>query len=283
MSQVTSQPADSRETRQVVLLGRAKHTAFEGSGLSYRAVTHERDLYAAAEQASRDCIWILTNPHWIAPLVAVTSSIALESQRPGPFGDVVLLEPSDRLELSVPLHSQFRRVVGEVPGYRLLPREQLLDVLGSENRKDLFVGGIVNPQSQTVTLARGDLTSLTVPWSIFPATEGAAPDFNQFELDDYGYALRFGQYEASAHGVLYQVDPLYRRRANRQRIAAEQGFGPSLRRLRLLRGMQRTDFPGISAKTIARLERGETEKPQGKTLERIARALAVAPEEIETY
>jgi hypothetical protein len=102
-------------------------------------------------------------------------------------------------------------------------------------------------------------------------------------LDDYGYTLRFGEYEASAHSVLYRVDPAYRRRANRQRIAEEQGFGPSLRRLRILRRLSRDDFLNIASKTIARIERGETEKPQGKTLETLAKVLNVAPEEIETY
>jgi transcriptional regulator with XRE-family HTH domain len=41
--------------------------------------------------------------------------------------------------------------------------------------------------------------------------------------------------------------------------------------------------PGVSPKTIARIERGETEKPHGKTLRILAHALAVQPEEIETY
>jgi transcriptional regulator with XRE-family HTH domain len=42
-------------------------------------------------------------------------------------------------------------------------------------------------------------------------------------------------------------------------------------------------FPGISPKTIARIERKETEKPHGQTLDILAKALGVAPAEIETY
>jgi len=97
------------------------------------------------------------------------------------------------------------------------------------------------------------------------------------------HTLRFGEYEASAHLVLYQLDPAYRRRAKQQRIAEERGFGPSLRRLRILRHLSRGDFPGITAKTIARLERGETAKPHGRTLLRIAKTLGVPPDQLESY
>ena len=124
---------------------------------------------------------------------------------------------------------------------------------------------------------------VSVPLCIFNTEGPCKPDFTRFAVDDYGYTLRFGEYAASAHTVLYRVDPAYRRRANQQRIQKERGFGPSLRRLRILRHLSRDDFPDISAKTIARIERGETEKPHGKTLENLAKTLGVAPTEIETY
>jgi transcriptional regulator with XRE-family HTH domain len=50
-----------------------------------------------------------------------------------------------------------------------------------------------------------------------------------------------------------------------------------------VRGLSRADFPGIHEKTIARIERGEVERPHGGTLDAIAKWLGVAPEEIETY
>jgi transcriptional regulator with XRE-family HTH domain len=53
--------------------------------------------------------------------------------------------------------------------------------------------------------------------------------------------------------------------------------------LRILRRLSRNAFPGISPKTIARIERKETEKPHGMTLDALAKVLAVAPEEIESY
>lgn len=169
------------------------------------------------------------------------------------------------------------------PKFRTLPPDQLAEVLSSKNKADLFIGGIVDQISGTITLARGDLTPVTVPLSIFNTEGPCKPDFSRFEVDDYGYALRFGEYEASAHSVLYKVDPAYRRRAIQRRIAEERGFGPSLRRLRILRRLSRSDFPGIASKTIARIERGETEKPHGKTLAELADVLGVVPVKIETY
>ena len=91
--------------------------------------------------------------------------------------------------------------------------DQLAEVLASKNKSDLFIGGIVDQSSGTITLARGDLSMVTVPLSIFNADGPCKPDFSRFEIDDYGYTLRFGEYEASAHAVLYRIDPAYRRRA----------------------------------------------------------------------
>ncbi len=47
--------------------------------------------------------------------------------------------------------------------------------------------------------------------------------------------------------------------------------------------VSRDDFAPLSAKTIARIERNEVEKPHGETLRIIAKRLNVDPEEIETY
>lgn len=246
-------------------------------------VSKKKELPAALAQASEETVWIVVRAKWAEPLLEAVSAHALQRQKRMTFGDVLMLQPPARTELVPPLHSQFRRVVGEVPHFRMLPSDQLAEVLAGKNRTDLFVGGIVDRSSGTITLARGDLTTVTVPLSVFDTEGPCKPDFDRFGIDDYGYTLRFGEYEASAHSVLYRMDPAYRRRANRQRIAEERGFGPSLRRLRILRRLSRSDFPGISSKTIARIERGETEKPQGRTLGNLARVLGVAPDEIESY
>jgi DNA-binding Xre family transcriptional regulator len=177
------------------------------------------------------------------------------------------------------------RVIGEARLFRTLPPDQLAEVLSAseDHARELFIGGAVDPESGTLALVRGDLDRVFVPLSIFRPSGTSKPEFRRFELDDYGHTIRFGGYEAAAEFVLYEVDPEYRRRVNAQRRAEEQGFGPSLRRLRIQRGLSREDFPGVSAKTIARIERGEVEKPHGKTLRVIAAALDVEPGEIEGH
>ena len=80
-----------------------------------------------------------------------------------------------------------------------------------------------------------------------------------------------------------RIDQDYRQRAKAKERAHAAGFGPSLRRLRKQRGLSQSDFPNVARKTIYRIETGEIEKPHGTTLNRIARTLGVAPEEIEAY
>ena len=273
----------NRVSKQFIVLDSSKNFRTRLGEQSSMQVSKKNELADALQQASETTVWILVLSKWVEPLLEAASVHALQQQRSMAFGDVLMLQPATRTEVLPSLHSQFRRVIGEVPHFRILPLAQLAEVLASKNKTDLFIGGIVDQNSGTITLARGDLTTVTVPLSIFSTEGPCKPDFSRFELDDYGYTLRFGEYEASAHSVLYRLDSAYRRRANEQRIAEERGFGPSLRRLRILRHLSRGDFPGIASKTIARIERGETERPQGKTLENIAKLLGVSPTEIETY
>ena len=133
-------------------------------------------------------------------------------------------------------------------------------------------------------LFRGNLSPLVVSLDVFQPSAGSPkPDPKRFAVTDYGQTLKLGDYEVAADAILYEVDPEYRRRANKRRREEEQGFGASLRRLRVMRGLRQTDFPGISEKEIGRLERGEVSKPHGETLEKLAKRLRVRPEEIEEY
>ncbi|TVR58369.1 MAG: XRE family transcriptional regulator [Gemmatimonadales bacterium] len=84
------------------------------------------------------------------------------------------------------------------------------------------------------------------------------------------------------HVVLVDFDPEYRARANRRQRELDDSLGGSLRRLREAKGVSRSDFPSVSPKTIARIERGEVQA-RPKTLQKIARRLGVEVEEISTY
>ncbi len=283
MSNVIS-PHGNRTAKQFVVLGSIE--SFRKRLGKHRSVqiisTMRGELAKAIERASKQTVWIAGEAAWAEQLSKAVSFYTMRHAKSS-IGDLLMLKPATRPELFSSLHSQFEQVVGEVPTFRILPQDQLAEVLSSDGKADLFVGGAVDQQGETITLARGDLSTVTVPLSLFNAQGACKPDFRHFEVDDYGYTLRFGKYEASAHSVLYKIDPAYRRRANQQRILEERGFGPSLRRLRILRRLSRDDFSNISAKTIARIERGETGKPQGATLKKLAKTLNVEPSEIESY
>jgi hypothetical protein len=165
-----------------------------------------------------------------------------------------------------------------------LLREELRAVLESPDRKDRFIGGMVDKEARIVTLWRGDLTPFVVPFAAFsPTANGIRPDWDRFSVTDYGHTLRFGEYEAAADAVLYEYDREFRRRLRKARIASERTLGASIRRLRMQRQLTLSQFPGIPARTLARIERGEVAAPHARTLKAIARRLGVPVEELPTY
>jgi hypothetical protein len=150
--------------------------------------------------------------------------------------------------------------------------------------KKYLIGGLVDKETGTLTVYRGDLRTVTVPLSIFkPTGTGLVPNLADFSIIDDGQAIRMGAYEATSDVIFYEGDPDYRRELNERRQKEERGLGPALRRLRLQRGLRQTDFGHVPAKTMARIERGEIAKPQERTLRAIAKKLGLAPQEIEMY
>ena len=73
------------------------------------------------------------------------------------------------------------------------------------------------------------------------------------------------------------------RRAKKRQIERDRSFGGALRRLRLQKGLRRTDFPGLTAKEIARIERGEVKKQHQRTLAVLAKRLGVPVDKISRY
>lgn len=178
----------------------------------------------------------------------------------------------------------FRQIV-EINKKSYLPKEQIAEVLTSENAADLVIGGVADPKTQVLTLVRGDLSlpPLLVPFATFEKTADAAPDFADFEVIDHGQTIRLGKYEASVDAVLYELDADFRRRQKTELLAKERSFGASLKRLRIQRRLTQRDFRGITEKEIGRIERGEVKRPHRSTIAHIAKVLAVKPGEIETY
>jgi len=202
---------------------------------------------------------------WIAP--AASSMRRLASLRGSRKGDQRLLLLSRvkgaRREL---LHALFRSVVALEDGVTLLPANEIAEVLASPNRDDLFIGGAVDTADRVLVLYRGNLESLVVPLARFTRAAGPRADIEEFDVTDWGQTVRLGKFEAAADAILYEFDSEARQRTKQRSIAKDASFGAALRRLRLQHGLRRADFEGISAKEIARIERGEVAKPHGKTL-----------------
>lgn len=220
---------------------------------------------------------------WIAPDALSLRLLAAVAEPNDTWHRLLVLDalPRSRREL---LSALFRVVVAPGEGVRLLPPDDLAAVVGAEHPEDYFIGGVVDLEDKCVVLYRGDLDRLVVPLDWFKSSGRASrPDFSDFEVIDSGQTVRFGSYEAAADAILYEFDRDARKRMKEREIDQDRSLGGSIRRLRLARGLSRADFPGVDAKTVARIERGEVEHPQQQTLAILAGAFGVPVEELGTY
>lgn len=220
---------------------------------------------------------------WLAPRAASLSLLVDAAEAHHTWHRLLVLDkPSTaRREL---LSTLFRVVVAPGDGVRLLPTEEIAEVLAHKHPEDFFIGGVADAEDKALVLYRGSLERVVVPFLWFrTAPGGSKPKFDEFEVIDNGQTVRLGKYEAATDAILYEFDPEARARMKSNLVEKDTSFGGALRRLRLQRGVSRDGFRGITPKTIARIERGEVAKPQARTLARIAKKLGVEPDEIETF
>ena len=240
------------------------------------------EISRSMQQASPRSFWISTRQQATDELLR---NVEHFRPRRGMIYGLVTLEPPR--PNSIPsLSSCFRRLAGIAPDTKLLPFEEIVDVLSSppSEAANLFIAGVADPDSQTLALTRGNLKTITVSFAVFqPSGTGVQPDFSRLGLTDYGHTVRLGDYEAASDAILYEADPEYRRKTRKELLAEEKTFGASLRRLRLQKGLSRRDFTPLSPKTIARIERNEVDRPHGQTLRTISHRLGVEADAIESY
>jgi len=271
-----------KKPRRLVVLD-LDETRFRGLRIRGAVLCRGREEIARSmRRASPRSVWISTKQEATDDLLRSAQECRY---RRGPISGLVTLEPPR--PNSIPgLQGCFRRVAGVAPDSKPLPLEELLDALSApqSDAAGLFTAAVADPQSQTLALTRGNMRTITVPFSMFPPSgTGVQPDFSRLSLADYGHTVRLGGYEAASDAILYEADPEYRRKARKKLLGDEKTFGASLRRLRIQKGLTRNDFAPLSSKTIARIERNEVGKPHGETLRTIADRAGVEPDEIESY
>lgn len=240
------------------------------------SATSSAQVHEAMNKFVHGAIWV-ARP---GPLVKLLAALDPLSKTPHRLLLIGSPKPPERTFL----RAVFESVVAPNDDVQLLKPDDLFEVLSAAHRANLFIGGAVIPAAKSIVLIRGDLTSLVVPFSWFVARpNGPKPDFSAFDIIDSGQTIKLGKYEAAADAVLYEFDAEFRKHEKKRRLSTDKSFGGALRRLRLQRGLGRDEFPGLSAKTIARIERGDVKEPHGETLATIASKLGVKPDEIESF
>ena len=259
-------------TEPLFLLGDARSSPFRRLGSDVlRSIDAVREAYARHGRAR----WVVLD----ADALGLLASAVHAHDR---WHRLLLLERASTARREL-LHALFRVVVAPDDGVSLPPPEELAEVMDDEGAEDRFIGGVVDADDRALVLYRGNLDRLVVPHAWFKARPKARPDFAAFAVTDYGQTVQLGDYEASADAILYDLDPDARRRMKEREIKRDASFGGALRRLRSARGIARSDFAPLSAKTVARIERGEVDEPHGDTLATIAKRLGVKPEQIKSY
>lgn len=233
-------------------------------------------LLDAFNAANRDAVWVAPNSESLTPLAA---------EAPSPAGEQRLLVLHEMKEVTHHLFSAlFRYVVTASNRLKLLDFEELIEVLTSPNRNNLFIGGAVDEDRQAVLLYRGNVEPLVVPLSWF-VNDSSPSKANPkaFSVVDFGQTIRLGTFEAAADAILYEFDPAFRKSAKKRALQEDPTLGAAIRRLRLQKGLSRCDFPGLTEKAIARLERNEISRPRLTTLEVVASTLGVSVGDLASY
>jgi hypothetical protein len=276
----------AKQRRRIVLLAGKKavpssvfisHTARDADGVrgAVRAALHD-----AASATSKLIVWVVSDLK-LGDLLVEAAASSWTAQRRG-LGDLLYLE-RPRPEAVLPARSFFDHVVWTDTRKHWLPSGEMFEILTLPDARKYVVGGLVDQETGTLTVYRGDLSAVTVPLSVFkPTGTGLLPDLTDFGVIDGGQAVRFGAYEATADVIFYEGDPDFRRELNTHRRQQERGLGPAVRRLRIQRGLRQTDFGSVPAKTMTRIECGQITRPHRRTLEAIAHKLGVSPQELDT-
>lgn len=90
-----------------------------------------------------------------------------------------------------------------------IPFEEIkeIEALPFAMQRMFAIAGAVNYNDKHITLFRGDGTTVIAPFDLFVPNPTATPDFNDFEIIDYGTAVRLGNYEMAFNSILHFINP----------------------------------------------------------------------------
>src|SRR6478736_139165 len=213
---------------------------------------------------------------WVTSRWDIIAPLAVLAPKARPAYGLLVIDRFARPEpvLQEALRPHFARFVAPSRSTALLEAGQAAEVITSREPGDYLLAAQV--VGDRLFLARGSFDMLTVPLRSFrPAASGLAPDFERVTIVDHGLAIALGEYESTAEVILYEHDKGYRRRAKQRERAHDDSFGAALRRLRLLRGLRRSDFAPIDERELRRLEANEIKRPPGAIRRILAQRLGV--------
>jgi DNA-binding XRE family transcriptional regulator len=244
--------------------------------LRYENIRSARKVCETYAVAPRESLWVAWD---------IAQFSALTEVRPLPSRDQRLLCMTTMDSASQQVFgTYFPHLLAASDARVLLASPELETVVTSSVRADRFIAVAFDRGSKAIVLHRGNLDRVVVPLAWFAnAASDAAADPLALDIIDCGQTVKLGSFEAATDAILYEFDDEYRRAVKQRTIAQDDSIGGSIRRLRLQKGLTRDEFPGVTAKSIARIERGDVLQPHSRTVERIARALAVSVRDLGSF
>src|SRR5438552_2585678 len=184
------------ETRRYVILDSDRQKFKRFLGNTVRLCTTRAEIANVYDEAPRDLTWITYSRKFTDELLKIAlRRRAQRLKRTGRGRESVMTVASPRPQSVPTLHGLFARIVGDSPGYRWLPKEELAEVLfdPAMDRSEVFVAAAADPVTRTLALVRGDCEQLVVPFALFePSGDGTKPDFTTVRLTDFGRTVALG-------------------------------------------------------------------------------------------
>lgn len=203
-------------------------------------------------------------------------ALAGSSRRSGAL--VVLFCP--RPQIVPGLLRSLDRVIYVDAGAACTP-EQTIEILHTPDRRERIVGALADRGTATVTFWCGDLQPLVVGAGWIRAKTGVGRiASDRLRIMDMGKTVAVGESRLLAEEIRCDFDAVFRREFRRRQWATDDSLGSKVRVLRRQLGLRREDFPGVDAKTVARIERNEIRRPQRETLRLMAQTLGLSHEHL---